>query len=111
MLRRFTPNHQVRYRLTSMSYQPRTNLDDLTRRRFLRGIGGFAAMAASVGPTRTLATQTDRVTIQEVNAYPIYINQRSDGLLDPPTFSGDDDPRRSEWAPVERRRGKLSTVT
>ena len=94
MLRRFTPNHQARCRLTAMSYRPRTNLNDLTRRRFLRGIGGFAAMAASVGPTRTLATQTDRVTIQEVNAYPIYINQRSDGLLDPPTFSGDDDPRR-----------------
>lgn len=51
-------------------------------------------MAASVGPARTLTAQTDRVEIREVNAYPIYINQRSNGLLDPPTFASDDDPRR-----------------
>ena len=51
-------------------------------------------MAASVGPARTFAVQTDRVEIREVNAYPIYINQRSNGLLDPPTFASDDDPRR-----------------
>ena len=38
-------------------------------------------MAAAVGPTRTLATQAECVEIREVNAYPIYINQRSDGLL------------------------------
>ncbi len=60
-------------------------------------------MAASAGATRALATQTDRVEIQEVNAYPIYINQRSDGLLDPPTCSGDDDPRRwSYGGPFEQ---------
>ena len=51
-------------------------------------------MAASVEPARTFAVQTDRVEIREVNAYPIYINQRSNGLLDPPTFASDDDPRR-----------------
>ncbi len=68
--------------------------DRPSRRRFLQGIGGFAAVAASVGPARTLAAQTGRVEIREVNAYPIYINQRSDGLLDAPTFASDDDPRR-----------------
>ena len=80
-----------------------TSLNDCTRRRFLKGIGGFAAIAASVGSTRTFATQIDRVEIQEVNAYPIYINQRSEGLLDPPTFNGDDDPRRwSYGGPFEQ---------
>ena len=54
-------------------------------------------MAASVEPARTFAVQTDRVEIREVNAYPIYINQRSNGLLDPPTFASDDDPRRWRW--------------
>jgi L-rhamnonate dehydratase len=77
-----------------MSYLSRIEIPDPTRRRFLRGIGGFAAMAASVGPTRALATQAERVEIREVNAYPIYINERSDGLLNPPTFNDDDDPRR-----------------
>ena len=34
------------------------------------------------------------IRIREVKAYPIYINQRSEGLLDAPVFDGDDDPRR-----------------
>ena len=77
-----------------MSHLSNQSIDHPTRRRFLHGIGGFAAMAASVGPARTLAVQPNRVEIREVNAYPIYINQRSDGLLDQPTFEGDDDPQR-----------------
>ncbi|MDG2040049.1 MAG: enolase C-terminal domain-like protein [Ilumatobacter sp.] len=65
------------------------------RRRFLRETGGFAALAAAVGAPRTLlGTQATAVRIRAVDAYPIYINQRSEGLLDAPTFSGDDDPRR-----------------
>ena len=81
-----------------------------SRRRFLRGIGGFAALAASFGASRgagggaraetggaTLALQGPRITVREVEAYPVYINQRSEGLLDPPAFDGDDDPRRWRW--------------
>ena len=82
----------------------------LSRRRFLRGIGGFAALAASFGVSRgagggaraetggaALELQGPRITVREVEAYPVYINQRSEGLLDPPAFDGDDDPRRWRW--------------
>ena len=85
-----------------------------SRRRFLGGLGGFAALAASFGATRGAAgtplrgvpaagagaaveMQGPRITVREVDAYPIYINQRSDGLLDPPVFESDDDPRRWRW--------------
>ena len=83
-----------------------------SRRRFLGGLGGFAALAASFGATRGAAgtplrgvpgagaaveMQGPRISVREVNAYPIYINQRSDGLLDPPVFDSDDDPRRWRW--------------
>ena len=76
-----------------------------TRRGFLGHIGGFAALAAAAGPTRLhaagrearQASQSPPLRIRAVNAYPIYINQRSDGLLDAPTFDGDDDPRRWRW--------------
>ncbi|MDA1091971.1 MAG: hypothetical protein O3A25_01680 [Acidobacteria bacterium] len=66
-----------------------------SRRRFLRQTGGFAALAATIGTPRTLlGTQAPAVRVRAVDAYPIYINERSDDLLDTPTFSGDDDPRR-----------------
>ena len=65
------------------------------RRRFLRDVGGLAALAAAAGgPRPLLAAQTPALRIRAVDAYPIYINRRSDGLLDAPSFSGDDDPRR-----------------
>ena len=81
-----------------------------SRRRFLRDVGGLAALAASVGvPSESAARPAGRrgaaagreggeqppsIRIRAVDAYPIYINQRSDGLLDAPSFSSDDDPRR-----------------
>lgn len=69
-----------------------------SRRRFLRDAGGFAALAAGLAPTRHLfAVQAPALRIRAVDAYPIYINRRSEGLLDAPTFSGDDDPRRWRW--------------
>ena len=91
----------------------RTTADGMgrpSRRRFLRGVGGFAALAASFGAPRAagggaraetggaaLALQGPRITVRDVEAYPIYINQRSEGLLDPPEFDSDDDPRRWRW--------------
>ena len=89
-----------------------TNLESRhrqTRRSFLRGIGGVATLAASLGMPRGVgaeaatapgagsgerASRQPRITIREVNAYPVYINRRSDGLLDAPTFVSDVDPRR-----------------
>ena len=89
-----------------------------TRRRFLsglgRGIGGLAALAAGLGAgsgpagaaavgrgrgpgASAAAAQGPRITVRAVDAYPIYIGPRSDGLLDPPVFDSDDDPRRWRW--------------
>ena len=72
------------------------------RRRFLRDAAGFAAMAATIGASRSGAAvartlQGPRLRIRAVDAYPVYINQRSDRLLDAPTFESDDDPRRWRW--------------
>ena len=76
-----------------------------SRRRFLRNVGGLAAVAATLGASRTdgatltgaQSGQQPNLKIRSVDAYPIYINERSDGLLEPPTFEGDDDPRRWRW--------------
>ena len=79
-----------------------------SRRRFLRGVGGLATLAASVGAPRggdaapgsgyaTAAergAQPPRIRVRAVDAYPVYINQRSEGLLYAPSFSSDADPRR-----------------
>ncbi len=54
----------------------------------------MAAALGSVASPITLLAQNSNLRIREVQAYPIYINQRSDGLLDAPSFDGDDDPRR-----------------
>ena len=64
------------------------------RRRFLRQAGHYAALASMAGAGAPLLAQSGNLRIREVRAYPIYINQRSDGLLDGPSFDGDDDPRR-----------------
>ena len=73
-----------------------------TRRHFLRRMGRYAALAAAAGAGRAAPAEAWRlqgppITVDDVTAYPIYINQRSDGLLDPPSFAGDDDPRRWRW--------------
>lgn len=75
------------------------DLKSTTRRRFLQTAGGFTALAAALGPRPAAAAgaQPPALRIRAVDAYPIYINQRSDGLLDPPAFSSDDDPRRWRW--------------
>ena len=80
-----------------------------SRRDFLGRSGGLAAIAASAGfagpstpaagvaHARTARQENDDpspIRISSVDAYPVHINQRSEGLLDPPVFSGDDDPRR-----------------
>ena len=80
-----------------------------SRRDFLGRGAGLAAVAASAGfagpstpaagvaRARTTRQENDdpsRIRISSVDAYTVYINQRSEGLLDPPAFSGDDDPRR-----------------
>ena len=67
------------------------------RREFLKQGSFFAALAAvssnAISPI-SLYAQSTNLRIRQVTAYPIYINQRSDGLLEAPTFNGDDDPDR-----------------
>ena len=56
----------------------------------------MAVAAANVGsalPLQALA-QTTPLKIRSVEAYPIYINERSIGLLEPPSFDDDNDPDR-----------------
>ena len=69
-----------------------------SRRQFLRNASRYAALAAVSGalplPLNQLAAQSTQLRIRDVRAYPIYINQRSEGLLDAPSFDGDDDPMR-----------------
>lgn len=69
-----------------------------SRRRFLKHACHFATLAAATGAGVTapahLLAQSNELKVREVKAYPIYINQRSDGLLEAPTFESDDDPRR-----------------
>ena len=51
--------------------------------------------AGSLGGARSpRARGPGRLTIGAVDAYPVYLNQRSEGLFDRPTFVSDDDPRR-----------------
>lgn len=67
------------------------------RREFLKQASSFAAIAAASSSAVipiSLFAQSSNLRIREVAAYPIYINQRSNGLLEAPTFSGDDDPDR-----------------
>ena len=69
----------------------------LARRQFLRKAGSYFALAgstlASSAPMRALA-QTTNLRVRSVEAYPIYINERSEGLLESPTFADENDPGR-----------------
>ena len=77
-----------------------------SRRDFLSRSAGLVAVAASTGFTgaRSRAAagggprqedgDSSPIRIRAVDAYPVYINERSEGLLDPPVFASDDDPRR-----------------
>ena len=88
-----------------MTSEPGDIMLSATRRSFL-GIGGFAALAAGLGAGSGIGAQgagaksaagassKPPIKIREVKAYPVYIGARSDGLLDPPSFASDDDPRR-----------------
>jgi hypothetical protein len=50
--------------------------------------------AGDPGAGARARSQQVPLTIREVDAYPVYINQRSAGLFDAPDFSSDDDPAR-----------------
>lgn len=72
-----------------------------SRRQFLRRAGKYATLAAVSGvaplPLQQLVAQSSSLRIRDVRAYPIYINQRSEGLFDAPSFDGDEDPGRWDY--------------
>ena len=91
----------------------RKNNKNQSRRQFLKKASAFAALSAAAGAVSPfpLWAQSSSLRIREVKAYPIYINQRSDGLLDAPSFDGDDDPRRWRFGgPFEQLPSAIITI-
>jgi|TARA_B110000438_G_scaffold202991_1_gene194649 L-rhamnonate dehydratase len=89
------------------------NNKNQSRRQFLKKASAFAALSAAAGAVSPfpLWAQSSSLRIREVKAYPIYINQRSDGLLDAPSFDGDDDPRRWRFGgPFEQLPSAIITI-
>ena len=59
---------------------------------------------------RALA-QTTNLRVHSVEAYPIYINERSEGLLESPTFADENDPRRWRFGgPFEQLPSAIITI-
>ena len=86
----------------------------LARRQFLRKAGSYFALAgstlASSAPMRALA-QTTNLRVRSVEAYPIYINERSEGLLESPTFADENDPGRWRFGgPFEQLPSAIITI-
>ena len=86
----------------------------LARRQFLRKAGSYFALAgstlASPAPMRALA-QTTNLRVRSVEAYPIYINERSEGLLESPTFADENDPGRWRFGgPFEQLPSAIITI-
>ena len=77
-----------------------------SRREFLVGAASWATLAAATPAAGRDQVATGspepeprrdgsgRLVVTSVDAYPVYINERSEGLFDAPTFSSDEDPRR-----------------
>ena len=59
-----------------------------SRRQFLKNAASYLTLAGSafVNPLPILG-QSINLKVRSVDAYPIYINERSEGLLDSPNFS------------------------
>lgn len=87
----------------------------LDRRHFLKTAARYAGMAAAAGSIATPLfpawAQSGALKIRDVRSYPIYINQRSEGLFDAPRFDGDDDPARWNFGgPFEQLPSAIITV-
>ena len=83
-----------------------------SRRQFLKNAASYLTLAGSafVNPLPILG-QSINLKVRSVDAYPIYINERSEGLLDSPTFSNEDDPARWRFGgPFEQLPSAIITI-
>ena len=83
-----------------------------SRRQFLKNAASHLTLAgsATLNPLPILGQSTN-LKVRSVDAYPIYINERSEGLLDSPTFSNEDDPARWRFGgPFEQLPSAIITI-
>ena len=83
-----------------------------SRRQFLKNAASYLTLAGSafVNPLPILG-QSINLKVRSVDAYPIYINERSEGLLDSPNFSNEDDPARWQFGgPFEQLPSAIITI-
>ena len=83
-----------------------------SRRQFLKKACSYLTLAGStvISPLPTLAQSTN-LKVRSVEAYPIYINERSEGLLDSPSFANDQDPARWRFGgPFEQLPSAIITI-
>ena len=83
-----------------------------SRRQFLKNAASYLTLASSafLNPLPILG-QSINLKVRSVDAYPIYINERSEGLLDSPTFSNEDDPARWRFGgPFEQLPSAIITI-
>jgi len=83
-----------------------------SRRQFLKNAASYLTLAGSafLNPLPTLGQNTN-LKVRSVDAYPIYINERSEGLLDSPTFANEDDPARWRFGgPFEQLPSAIITI-
>ena len=83
-----------------------------SRRQFLKNATSLLTLAGSafLNPLPILG-QSINLKVRSVAAYPIYINERSEGLLDSPTFSNEDDPARWRFGgPFEQLPSAIITI-
>lgn len=83
-----------------------------SRRQFLKNAASYLTLAGSafLNPLPILG-QSINLKVRSVDAYPIYINERSEGLLDAPNFSNEDDPARWRFGgPFEQLPSAIITI-
>ena len=83
-----------------------------SRRQFLKNAASHLTLAGSafLNPLPILGQNTN-LKVRSVDAYPIYINERSEGLLDSPTFTNEDDPARWRFGgPFEQLPSAIITI-
>ena len=101
-----------RWARDAVQYMNKTKKKFQSRRQFLKKAGSYLTLAGStlVSPLPALA-QSSNLKVRSVEAYPIYINERSEGLLDSPSFVSEEDPARWRFGgPFEQLPSAVITI-